>query len=178
MRNFLLAALVLIVPIATAQTPASPKTSEATGGALASWLGVYKFRFKNGNIDGGTYQSENVLEVFRVTESTAYVRADLDFFNGHQCRFFGIAKAKDGQLVYRAPSTSPMGEGCQMTFERKDGHVVLHDGAGKCSAATCGSRGSYDGVTFAVSSRRPIGYGVRLMASEQYRAALAESAPK
>ena len=51
--------------------------------------GVYKRTFESGNIDGGKYQSENILEIVKVSPSAAYVRTHLEFFNGHVCNIWG-----------------------------------------------------------------------------------------
>src|SRR5262245_36685250 len=58
---------------------------------LAEVAGVYKTQFQNGDIDGDKYQSEDVLEVVPVDDQAAYVRMDLEFFNGHSGRIYGIA---------------------------------------------------------------------------------------
>ena len=57
--------------------------------------GVYKHRFPNGAINPGKpddkYESEDVVEIVRYDTSRIYVRAELQFYNGHQCSISGIA---------------------------------------------------------------------------------------
>lgn len=77
--------LLLGLTLATvAAVPASPVTLLA---------GRYSKHFQNGFIDGSKYWSDDVVEIVPVDATHAYVRADLQFYNGHQCSIAGIAKA-------------------------------------------------------------------------------------
>src|SRR6476660_3949917 len=71
---------------------------------IDSLAGVYRKTFANGNIDGGKYQSEDILEIVKVSPTTAYIRTHLEFFNGHVCNIWGVARLEGDALVYRGPN--------------------------------------------------------------------------
>lgn len=141
---------------------------------LDSIAGVYKERFKNGLVTGEEYESENVVEVVKVSPTTAYVRADLEFYNGHQCAIRGIAKLEGDALVYR-PAERIEGFGpCELGVSVKDGKLAFSDKDGECRRYYCGARGGFDGIAFPLTSRRTIRYMPRLLASREYAAAMKE----
>ena len=82
----------------------------AADGPIDTLAGVYKTQFKNGNIDGGKYDSEDILEIVKVSPTAAYVRTHLEFFNGHVCNIQGVADVEDGALVYRAREKNVQGK--------------------------------------------------------------------
>ena len=86
--------------------------------------GVYKRTFENGNIDGGKYQSENILEIVKVSPSAAYVRTHLEFFNGHVCNIWGVAKVEGDALVYHG-ETNSQGKACMLSVKigGRQGHA-------------------------------------------------------
>ena len=157
--------LVLVVALAAvAAAPASPVT------ALA---GRYSKHFQNGMVDGSKYWSDDVVEIVPVDATHAYFRADLQFFNGHQCNISGIAKAGTGRLVYT--ETKPSYDGgptCKMTISIQGKSLLLDDGEGTCQAY-CGARGSLSGFDFIpAASKRPITYMDRLKGSTEYKSAI------
>ncbi len=146
----------------------------ADASLLQSLAGVYKVRFKNGLVTGETYKSEDVLEIVPTAPRTAYVRAHLDFYNGHQCGIYGIAHVEGADLVYREPAGKvPADLRCVLHVTRKGARVVLSDEGGSCKSY-CGARGSLADDSFPVSSRRTIRYMERLKASREFRDAVAE----
>jgi hypothetical protein len=141
---------------------------------IDSIAGVYKQRFENGLVTGETYESENVVEVVKVSPTAAYVRADLEFYNGHQCAIRGIAKLEGDALVYR-PTERIEGFGpCELSLSVKDGKLAFGDKDGACRSYYCGARGGFDGIAFPLASRRTIRYMPRLLASREYAAAMKE----
>src|SRR5262249_8706223 len=90
-RSACLALIMIVTMIASSSEPAA---------FLARVAGVYKSQFQNGNIDGDKYQSEDVLEVVPVDDHSAYVRMDLEFFNGHSGMIYGIATYGNHSLIY------------------------------------------------------------------------------
>ncbi|HEY1606469.1 MAG TPA: hypothetical protein VGF77_12825 [Allosphingosinicella sp.] len=133
--------------------------------------GRYGHHFRNGLVDGSHYWSDDVLEIVRLDPRRAYVRAELQYYNGHQCSISGIAHAEGGGLVYREREPNA------------DGHCVLRIGETKAGVRLvddhscqdhCGARGSLNGIDFDRRSRRPIAYMDRLKRSSDYRDALAE----
>lgn len=132
-----------------------------------SIAGVYKERFKNGDVSGGVYQSENILEIVPYNNGAVYFRTDLEFFNGHSCALSGIAHAISDGYIFKEKS-----ENCEFTLQARDGKITFYDKDGQCRRNTCGARGSYNGIFFTTSQKRPIRYMERLKSSLQYRAAI------
>src|SRR5215469_3547060 len=131
--------------------------------------GLYTHGFINGRIDGSKYWSDDALEIVKLSPSTAYIHADLKFFNGHQCSIFGVAEVECSSLIYREPGTQ-----CELGLSIGDGKITFNDKESRCRAETCGMRGMYTGQSFELSSRRPISYMPKLLASSQYVAAIQE----
>ncbi len=141
--------------------------------AIDDVTGVYKSQFKNGLVDGTTYKSEDVLEVVKVSPRQAYIRAHLEFYNGHVCDISGVAQLEKDALVYR-PHENLGKDKCELTLQRKGDKIVFGDKNFACKDMYCGARGSFNDESFAMSSRRPIRYMPRLLASRQYADAMRE----
>ena len=140
---------------------------------LKALAGVYAKRFQNGDVQGERYMSENVLEIVPTGPATAFVRADLQFFNGHMCYVAGVARAEGGALVYREALEGS--EPCVLRI-RPNGREVRLSDDNSCSYL-CGARGGFDGVTFKTASRRPIRGLAKLKASDEFRGAVAKDRP-
>ena len=144
---------------------ARPDTADALAGRYGS-------HFKNGDVQGDTYWSDDVVEIVRVSGNAAYVRLELDFYNGHMCSVGGIGRVEGGRIVYddhavESPSEPP----CVLSVSRRGGDLLIDDGGGSCKTY-CGERGSLSDQTLPFSSRRPISYMKRLKASLEYADAL------
>lgn len=161
MKRLIAAAIICAAPIALAADTVS----------LDAVAGVYKFSFQNAMADGTKYRSEDILEIVKVDPHRAYVRADLQFANGHACKIYGVAGVEGDSLVYRTKTTDH--RDCTLTLRFADGKITFHDQGQACRVDTCGARGLYDGMSFAAASRRPIGYMPRLLASREYAEAMA-----
>ena len=137
--------------------------------------GVYKSRFQNGLVTGETYRSEDILELVPLSPDKVYFRAHIEFYNGHQCSLWGVARVAGPELVYReATKARTFGAAaCLLRITRIGKSIRLADDDGSCKAY-CGARGSFNNDTFPVASRRPIRYMRRLKASGQFRDALDE----
>jgi len=138
-----------------------------------SLAGRYSRQFPNALVSGERYTSENIVEIVPVAPRAAYVRLELQFFNGHVCSLYGVARADRDALVYTEGGTETQGEErCRLRIARKGAALAWDDG-GSCKGY-CGARGSFreDGLPWA--SRRPIRYLPKLKASRQYRNALVE----
>ena len=146
----------------------------ATGASspVTALAGRYSSHFRNGLVDGSRYWSDNVVEIVPVSANAAYVRAELQFYNGHMCSISGVASAEGDALVYRTPAPSGTGKTCMLAVRHKGTSLQLDDGDGSCQE-DCGARGSLSDETLPWKSRRPITYLARLKASAQYRDALA-----
>jgi len=151
------------------------------GGLPRLMAGVYKTRFNNALIGGETYASENILEIVPVRAAAAYFRIHLEFYNGHECAISGVAKVNGDTLVYRGPDDID-NHPCVLSLRRARDGVHIYEGEnGACRNQTCGARGGYgfkpDGAAdFPVTSRRPIRYLPRLLASDEYLKAVKEYA--
>lgn len=135
--------------------------------------GVYKKQFRNGNISGDKYQSEDILEIVKVSPATAYVKTHLEFFNGHVCNIRGIADLEAGALTYHGPDNIE-GKPCELSVKIVGGKVTLNDKEGHCAIGTCGNRGMYNGTAFELKRRRTIRYMDILLKSDDYKTALKE----
>ena len=151
----------------------APSAAFAASVKVDAVAGVYKKSFKNGNIDGGKYQSEDILEIVRIAPTKAYIRTHLEFFNGHVCDIWGVARAEGNALVYRG-ETNSQGNKCVLSVMSAGGKVTLNDKDGACAIGTCGNRGMYNGTAFELKKRRAIRYMDMLMKSDQYKDALDE----
>lgn len=157
-----------VVPRAASQTAAAHTRVDL----IDSLNGVYKVRFKNGDVSGNEYMSENVPEVVPYGSGSAYFRVRLEFFNGHMCALYGIARIAGDKLVY-STSTGEPGKICRVEIAHVDGTVRLRDAtSGLPCKAFCGARGSLQ-ADWPYSTRRRIKYMKVLLSSREYREAAA-----
>lgn len=139
--------------------------------------GVYKHRFQNGLVSGETYESEDILEIVKTAEGAAYVRYDLQFFNGHTCDLYGIAEEKADALVYTDKSSQNPDSACVLSINIKDGKLLTEDLSPYDSDKTygcqsyCGARGGFNNVSFDMKAKRKIRYLKKLMNSEEFKQA-------
>lgn len=155
-----------------AQADASPPQH------MQAMQGVYKQRFPNGTIDGKEkWMSEDVVEIVPMDSQHIYVRAELSFANGHVCSISGAASHTSKGFVYQAPAPDPVWKTqctLRVTLTPKD--LVLSDFDETTQQSTCqmhcGARGSLHHYAIERSTRRPIRYMPRLLASPQYQEAL------
>jgi hypothetical protein len=139
--------------------------------------GVYKVQHKiamyDGSLPPGQFNTvEDVMEIVALPRGEAYLRLRTIFDNGHICALRGIARTEGDALVYR-PHDNIQGK-CVLTLQRKGDRLVFGDRDGACKYDFCGMRGRFDGESFPLSSRRPIRYMPRLVASREYAEAMAE----
>jgi hypothetical protein len=135
--------------------------------------GRYYSQFPDGLVDGETYTGQYIVEIVPVAPGAAYVRFHLDFYNGHTCSLWGVAKGVGDRLVYRAPpdAASAGRPPCTLTV-RREGDRLVWDDRGTCKSF-CGERGSFSDGHVAWSSKRPITYLSRLKSSRQFHEAVA-----
>ncbi|WP_159703906.1 hypothetical protein [Massilia sp. 9I] len=127
------------------------------------------------------YQAEDVIEIVPVDREHVYFRIHLDFYNGHSCGLYGIAKQEGGRFVYReSADLSPAPPRCVLRLGVDKGQLSItdrgEDDVSSCSQY-CGARGSLD-YTIGMDKRRPIRYMERLKASRQYQESVARMRPK
>lgn len=139
--------------------------------------GVYKHRFQNGLVSGETYESEDILEIVKVAEDAAYLRYDLQFYNGHTCNLYGIAEEKGDALVYTDKSSQNPDSACVLRVSIKNGKLLTEDLSPYDSDRTygcqsyCGARGGFKDVSFDMKAKRKIRYLKKLKNSEEFKQA-------
>jgi hypothetical protein len=165
-RFFILICLLLPILSVAADVPAATLINDLQG--------VYKHRFMGGTYNGSeTWQAEDVVEIVPFDDSHIYVRASLEFGNGHLCGIWGIAEYENGAFVYHEPEKLRQGDpSCTLKISATNSDLVLTDidSANEDSTCSmhCGARGSLANYTIARSSKRKIRYLERLKASRQY----------
>lgn len=171
----LFALLLGCAVFAQAGQPAAPKDH------ISAIEGVYKHRFQNGVIAPGRapgeadepIESEDIIEIVRYDDTHVYLRAHLEFYNGHSCGVSGIAGYENGAFVFHDPEPSPDGgQQCTIKLGAVGDRLVLTDRMTPDGLATCrsycGVRGSLSDVSVPLSTRRPIRYLDRIKSSRQY----------
>lgn len=142
----------------------------------AAISGVYNARHEAYMADGQRYAAEDILEIVKVSDTTAYFRLHLEFNNGHMCDLSGVGDFIAEAMVYRGPLNS-RGDPCNLSFSANAEGIVLTDANSACRDISCGARGGYghgQEASFKFSQRRPIRYLARLKASKEYAGALRE----
>lgn len=161
--------LALAVAVTAAAAPAAPSGRPD----LDKLAGVYRRSFENVDSDGNRYDSEDILEVVKLSPETAYFRTHMEFPNYHECNLSGVADLETDALVYRdrAPVVESIGP-CMLKIRANARGVFFDDVGGGCRLYYCGARGGFeprdDGVSFRFSRRRAIGYLSLIRKSEEY----------
>ncbi|GGC63934.1 hypothetical protein [Undibacterium terreum] len=176
--------IVLILACAFFALPAFAADTPA-GKLIDDMQGVYKHRFTSGIISPGKapgeadekYEAEDIIEIVPYDASHIYLRAELQFYNGHSCSISGIAGYENGALVYHDPQKPLEGEPhCTLKVELTDKNLRLSDRANPQAPASCrmycGARGSLSDYSIAKSAKRKIRYLDRLKASSEYAQAV------
>jgi hypothetical protein len=99
--------------------------SPAVGAAdldLDKIAGRYVAGFTNGNVEGGRYHSENLLEIVKIAPDAVYFRTHLEFFNGHECELSGVAEVSGPSLIYRDPPQK-----CGLRLDVTGGKISFDD---------------------------------------------------
>jgi len=167
----ILGAILVAIPL-SAQ---APKQVSGAAAFLSRVAGVYKRQFENGLINGEKYQSEDILEVVPVDDKAAYVRMDLEFFNGHSGRIYGIANySGKNSLIYDNGKSGD--EACAVEYVWSADKVVTRANYEKTPGCWRyhGARGTLDGMEFLVRKKQTIGYMQRLKDSQEFKAAMEE----
>lgn len=155
----------LCLPVLLAAGPVVPDPAQRLAGR-------YSTHFRNGDVDGRSYWSDDVVEIDPADARNAYFRIALNFFNGHRCDLAGVAQPEGATLDYRAAPDGGMA-GCHMTLSHRGPWLRLDDHGGTCRSS-CGARGGYAAAGMPWRSRRPITYVHRLRSSPRYAGAMTE----
>ena len=173
MTTFIVVATICAVSInGEAARRRLPTPQSESAAFLARVAGVYKVQFQNGNINGDKYQSEDILEVVPVDEHAAYVRMDLEFFNGHSGSIYGIATYAKNSLIYDNGEQSD--KRCVVEYVWSSDKVVTKADYDKTPGCRTyhGERGSLDRAEFPVKRKQSIRYMQRLKDSPQFKQAI------
>lgn len=177
MKLLLTLSMLAMGAASIAATAAEPSPAQVMQGIA----GVYKHRFKNGIITPGKapmeadtpYESEDVVEIVPYDATHLYVRAELQFYNGHSCSIAGMAGYEQGRFVFHDPEKAfDGGPSCTLAvIPTKDG-ITLTDSMTSGGPATCqqycGARGRLTDYRIAAGKRRAIRYMDRLLRSREY----------
>ncbi len=166
----LLPLLALALLPATALAQSAPDLDQAAG--------VYKHDFANGDVTGDKYRSEDVFELVKLSPKTAYFRIHSEFFNGHTCDIWGVADLMPDALAYFGPLNAE-NHPCVLKFTADSKGLHVNDVDDACREGNCGARGGFgsgEEVSFPFAARRTIRYMPRLLASTEYKSAVAEHA--
>lgn len=170
MRNIAIACVLSFVMIATLidVSAAEKGTQQKDSLNINELSGLY---WKNHKLlmhpftPADEYEASDVLEIVPFDKDAAYIRAKLNFDNGHGCGISGIAKQEDDKLVYY--HANPF-HTCVMEIVPEKDRINLIDRTGECYHATCGARGGYSGAHFQRSKKKNISYMDKLKNSPQY----------
>ncbi|MFZ6647657.1 hypothetical protein ACO0LO_18180 [Undibacterium sp. TJN25] len=179
--------LLLLLAVSAHAAHAADAASPAPSKLMTEIEGVYKHRFKSGIISPGKapgeadeiYETEDIVEIVPYDASHIYLRAELQFYNGHSCSISGMAGYDNGAFIYHDPEKPLEGEPpCELKISQTGKNLVLTDRATPDAISSCrmhcGARGSLSGYTIAMSSKRKIRYLDRLKASNEYAQAVKE----
>lgn len=173
------------LPLLLAALFAAPALrADEPGASPAAMAGLYREEHAISVYDAGRQDWERGLSVTDRLEilpvprrriggaEGAFVRLDLSFDNGHQCRFSGIALSEGGALVHRgrAEAGAPP---CVLRLRPTASGVAVEDEGAACRRMACGARGALD-REFSLGNRRPLPNPDGLRASEDYRGARRE----
>jgi hypothetical protein len=174
---------ILLAMCAAGALPGIANAQQAQA-LMAKMAGVYKERFMSATITPGRqpgeadepYQAENVIEIVPYDADHLYVRAHLEFYNGHSCDISGMARHEGKVFVYHDPEPPLAGDApCALRVGIDRDRLILTDRDGPDGVASCpaycGVRGSLS-YNIGMDKRRAIRYLDRLKASRQYAKAI------
>jgi hypothetical protein len=142
--------------------------------SIDDWAGVYRVAHKTARGGVTLVDAEDILEIVKVTPTSAFFRTRLIEQNEHICALHGVADLKGGELIYRARKDALTGDEppCEFHIRSFGGDLEFRD-ARSCSDF-CGVGSSFEGVRFPAKAKRPIRYMARLLSSREYAEAMRE----
>ncbi|MGA0128814.1 MAG: hypothetical protein ACO3I1_05950 [Burkholderiales bacterium] len=168
-----------IVNVAQALKARAVRTSESTKAVYADKgdpgraqklldevIGEYRHEFQNTRLDDETYQSENSLIFYPVSERAAYLSLKYEFPNGHQCRIDGVVEFKsDERWILHDTDEANV---CFLSASFEPERIVFSDPDDTCRKH-CSAKASLDGVEMLKINRREIESSDRLLTSKTYQ---------
>jgi hypothetical protein len=133
---------------------------------LAEVVGEYRHEFENIRFGDETYQSENSLIFYPVSELAAYLSLKYEFPNGHQCRLDGVFEFKSDErwILHDADEANV----CFLSASFEPERIVFSDPDDTCRKF-CSAKAGLDGVEMLKINRREIENSDRLLTSKTYR---------
>lgn len=117
--------------------------------------GVYKRRILNRTMDGDQYESEDILEIVRMSKNSIYFKTSLEFDNGHQCNLHGLATYRNNhRFLFIDTEVDEQKRTCLLTITPTKTGLELAELNEACRAY-CGVRGTFNGIRFNKSLRIP-----------------------
>lgn len=151
----------------------TPGDKEEASQVIDHIQGVYKYTFNNMLMDGEKYQSEDILEIVRISPNAIYFKTRLNFMNAHICDLFGSAiYTKDKLFLFTDNNENSEETACILKIIPHPNHIVFE--ANSACQHYCGARGTLNGAEFNTKSRRPIRYMKLLIHSDDYKNTLLE----
>jgi len=142
MRNVLAIVLAVVGSIAvTGSASAGDRTVK-----IRAIEGAYRVPMKFPDTGTVPDLTESRLQIFRCTDHSVYFFTELAFAADHQCSLSGIAESDKGALIYREDS-------CTLRIVADGKRIGFSDPKESCSSR-CSARGHFDGIGFAMTSRR------------------------
>ncbi len=140
--------------------------------------GVYKERFENALVSGEKYQSEDIIEIVPYSSDSIYFRISLQFYNGHSCGIYGIAKYNENAFIYKSGDEQTEQRICTLKISADENALRITDRLTPTSASTCsaycGARGSLGKYDVSLDNKRKIRYMPIILKSRQYTEAVDE----
>ena len=119
---------------------------------IASVSGYYRHSFKNGDVQGDTFQSTNKLWISKASDHAIRYLVNLEFYNGHSCSRSGEASYKRGGMFVDQEQDAS-GKMCVFELIPTASGLQLGDPTGVCRMSDCGARGGYGGAFFPFTDR-------------------------
>ena len=177
-RSFGLTAAGLLFAAVCSLPCAAQENALTSSKAIDEIEGVYKHSFSNGLVSGERYRSEDVIEIMKYSPDAIYFRIALQFFNGHSCGIYGIAKFNKGAFVYQNSEDTSTDQACTLRIRRDNKWLKITDADDAESFSTCrfycGMRGSLKDYEISMAKKRQIKYRPLILKSRQYLEAVGE----
>ena len=164
----------LLLGITLAVTGTASAASIGGRPDLDRLAGVYKHRAAPGFNQRSRDAGEDILEIVKLTDRTAYFRVHTED-GEHICAIHGVAELTPDSLTYKSVHSDP--SPCTLKLRSSRDGVVLDDVGSSCSRWNCGAGadlGTGDRVNFRFSEKRQIRYMPRLLQSREYAEAMKE----
>jgi hypothetical protein len=129
-----------------------PGNADEAKRAIEAIEGSYRHSFANGDVQGNKFQSTDTLEIKRVSDTSIHVAVHLEFYNGHECNYEGVASYRRAG-IFAEQVEDNQGNLCVFEVVPTTAGVQLADPTGTCKMMYCGMRGGFRGAAFSSQER-------------------------